>query len=268
MNLHHWCCRIVWLWQAQVKPPPWAGTCLVRCPWSLYMPNVAESTGWQLSCASHGWSALVSRSGVGFLQVKWTHHIWSQKAAHRFSYHMAWVTGSLSVFSPEGNEKKNFFLVFWGFPILGGWLWTATVCDIKEGPEFWFLHPGNRGNSYEDKLEQHSIATQLEDIPASNPKLVTINTCSWVYLQIQESFNNPWSWQKNHSVVATAWLLPPCRSPTSKRHSTQPPSSCSGVAFLVVVLGIIHARAATDSSAGTDVLKEGLPFWEQFGLSG
>lgn len=54
MNLHHQCCGIIWLWPAQVKPLPWAGNHIVRCPWSLYVPNVPESTGWQLSGTSHG----------------------------------------------------------------------------------------------------------------------------------------------------------------------------------------------------------------------
>jgi len=40
------------------------------------------------------------------------------------------------------------------------------------------------------------------------------------------------------------------------------------VAFIVVVLGITHAGAGTDSSTGTDVLKVSLPFWEGCGLSG
>lgn len=57
-----------------------------------------------------------------------------------------------------------------------------------------------------------------------------------MYLEIQESFNISWSWQKNHNVFVITWLSPPCMSPTSKRHCIQPPSSCSGFAFIVVVL--------------------------------
>ena len=51
---------------------------------------------------------------VGFLRVKWTHHVCSRKAAHRFSYHVALMTGSLSVFGPEGNENKHGFSHYFG----------------------------------------------------------------------------------------------------------------------------------------------------------
>lgn len=82
-------------------------------------------------------------------------------------------------------------------------------------------------------------------------------TCNNI-LTMQESFNNFLPWQKNCNVLVVAGLLPPYMSLTTKKkiNHIQPPNSCSGVAFTVVVLGI---TSGTDASTGTDVFN-GLSF--------
>lgn len=132
-------------------------------------------------------------------------------------------------------------LGYWG-EFSRGWIWPAQYSETVGG--YSGIQPHTCNNQY-----------------------MYMCVHGW-YVPINTGINISSPWQKNHSVFVIAWLLPPCMSPTSTKHRIQPPSSGSGVTFIVVVLGITHAGAGTDSSAGTDVLKGGLPFWEWFGLSG